>query len=87
MKPLALMMRLKIMDANKTVLEQVGPFQAVTLDDVIFIRMSREEAMSLKVTGALEQISEYAAEKKKSFIILPLGAELLEIEHKWEMKK
>jgi hypothetical protein len=87
MKPHVMMMRLKVRNSKEDIIEEIGPFQAVNINDVLFVRMSKEEALSLKAIGTVDQMSAAAAEKGKSFIILPPGAEILEIEQKWEVKK
>lgn len=87
MKPLAMMMRLKVMDATETVLEEIGPFQAVPLNDLLILRMSKEEAKSLQESGSLDMLQKLALEKGKTILILPIGAEILEVSQKWEAKK
>lgn len=83
MKPRVVMHRLKIMDKDWKVLEEVGPYPAVEIKDIIFIKAPNDSINAMK-KEFVDAVSASALATQKTFIILPPEAELLEVSETWE---
>jgi len=83
MKPRVVMHRLKILDKDWKVLEEVGPYPAVEVKDIIFIR-APNDSINQHRDQFIEEVSKSALASQKTFIILPPEAELLEVSETWE---
>jgi hypothetical protein len=86
MKPQVMMMRLKVLDAKEKLIENIGPFPAVEIDNLILVRMSAETIRSIP-KDSLTKLGEAAVERGKTFVFLPPEAEFLQVSQKWEVKK
>ena len=77
----AVVLKLKVMDGSKNVLEELPNFPAVEIDDLIFLRVAQSD-MHL-IQGQIQKLSMASGLSGKTIIILPEKAEVLEIEKKW----
>jgi len=84
MKPRVVMHRLKIMDSNYKVLDSVGPYPAVEVKDIVFIRVPDSSVSGCK-EEFMKSISNAAYTNQKTFVILPPDAELVEVTETWEV--
>ena len=81
--PQAVMLTLDVMDSEEKTLGNYGPFPAVPIDDLVFIKidlkdMSREEVQTM--VASLESAS---MGTNKTFVILPPEAEILRAREQW----
>jgi len=87
-KPHAIVLRMVPLDANETPIEKPFKIQGTTLDNIIFIRPTREQETTWKLTGQMQEVvqtlADAAVQTQKTFVILPAGIELLKVSEKWE---
>jgi hypothetical protein len=85
MKPHVVMLKLTPMDDNYQELEAPIKFPAIEIENIVFLRMPKEQCVGMKLTGQLETLTQAAAQSGKTFVLLPEKAEVLRVEEKWEV--
>ena len=88
MRPHAIMLKLTPMSGEETALTEPFKCAKVELDDMVFLRLTKEDEAELKFNDRsrtlVENIGMAAVQSGKTFIMVPAGTEILKIEEKWE---
>ena len=84
MKPHVITLTLKCMDKQEKLIEVIGSVPYSEVDNMLFLSIPPESAINPDHVEALKAAS---LSSGKTFVIVPVGTEILQVVEKWEAKK
>ena len=81
--PQAVTLTLDVLDSEEQVLGNYGPFPAVPIDDLVFIKVDLKAMSDEDVKSMTASLQGAAMGTNKTFVLLPPEAEILRAREKW----